>query len=147
MAWTYSDDPANVPRDAVRLELGDVNASDPMPLTDAAIAFYLTEESDDVLRAAARAAEALAGYYGRQTDYSMGNLSQSASQRAASFRTLAATLRRKGLLSGSGAQVFAGGLVVADKATLAADSSATQPAFAIGQDDFPGTTSSTDTED
>lgn len=136
MPWTYGDAPATVPRDAVRMELGDINASDPTPLTDASIAYYLTQEGDNVLRAAARGAGVLASYYGRQTDYSMGGLSQSASQRAAYFKALATTLLRRAM-EASGAEVFTGGLTISGKETLDEDTDAIQPNFRVGGDDFP----------
>lgn len=147
MSWTYTDAPATVPRDAVRLELGDTSATDPLPITDAAVAYYLSEENDVVLMAAARAADSLAAYYARQTDYSMGSLSQSASQRREHFKTLAAQLRMKARTS-QGAELFAGGLTISGKQTLDTDTAAIQPSFRVGIDDFPGNgnTAGDDTE-
>jgi acyl-CoA reductase-like NAD-dependent aldehyde dehydrogenase len=143
MAWTYSDSPASGSgatsaqlRDAVRLAIGDTDSNDPQPVSDAEIAYFLTQTSSNVDAAALLAAEKLAAYYSRQADTSNGKLSVSASQRAAAFRKVAATLRQR---SGALAEMFVGGLTKSGKQALDSDTDATQPAFRIGMDDLPDT--------
>lgn len=57
----YTDDPLNVPSDQVRVLVGDTGATP--DLTDNTIAYLLSEENDNSLRAAARAAEMLSAKY------------------------------------------------------------------------------------
>lgn len=137
-SWTYTDSPSSVPRDAVRLLLGDTDPSKPLPLTDNAVAYALAQEGNDLNLAASRCAAQLSAHYSRQVDTSNGALSVSASQRAEAFRKLAATLRMKASRAGS-TGVFAGGLTVSGKQALDEDTSAVQPQFRIGQDDLPNT--------
>lgn len=135
MAWTYSDSPATVARDAVRALIGDTSSTDPQPVSDAEVAWFLSEAGDNEYLAAALAADKLAGYYARQADFSMGNVSVSASQRSAAFKDLAKRLRARAASSG-GAEVFVGGLTISGKESLGEDSDAVQPTFKIGQDDL-----------
>lgn len=135
--WTYSNDPANVPRDAVRSLLGDTDSADPQPLTDAEVAWLLTESGDSTYRAAAAGARKLAGYYSRQADIRNGALSVSSSQRAKAFRTLALELDAQAFSAGA-ASVFVGGISISANEALDEDSDAVQPAFRIGQDDYIG---------
>lgn len=145
MAWTYTDTPATVPRDAVRLAIGDTDSADPQPVSDAEIAYFLTESNADVPAAAAMAADKLAAYYARQADTSNGSLSIGASARSAAFAKLAARIRaRRG--AASGASMFAGGLSISGKENLASDADAVQPFFRIGMDDLPGSYSPDDSE-
>lgn len=135
MAWTFTDAPATVPRDEVRVLVGDTDATDPLPLSDAQIAYFLTENGDNARLAAAEAADLLAAYYARKADTSNGKLSVSASQRSVAFGKVAARLRNK---AGAAAEVFVGGLSISGKNTLAQDTDAVQPAFRVGMDDLPG---------
>lgn len=138
MAWTYTDAPATVPGDAVRVLLGDTDSADPQPVSDAEILWFLSECGSNAYLAAAMAAEKLAGYYARQADTSNGSLSVGASARSAAFGKLATRLRARAVQQG-GAQVFVGGLTESGKDDLASDSDAVQPMFKRGQDDLPGT--------
>jgi hypothetical protein len=65
--FTYSGDPNSTPKDAVRFYVGDTITEDPQ-LGDYEIYFLLNQEGGSVLRAAARAAEALVAKYSRKID-------------------------------------------------------------------------------
>jgi hypothetical protein len=62
MAWTYTNDPSNVPRDAVRLLVGDTDTND-QKITDEAIAFFLSQAGDDYYGAAALSSRSIAGSF------------------------------------------------------------------------------------
>jgi hypothetical protein len=135
-----------VPRDAVRSLIGDTDSADPQPLTDAEVAWLLTENGDSAYRAAAAAARKLAGYYSRQADIRNGALSVSSSQRAKAFRLLALELDAQSFAAG-GASVFVGGISISANTALDEDEDAVQPSFRIGQDDYPGTAAHDGVED
>ena len=98
MTWTYSGTPNTSDRDAVRFMVGDTDTADQL-ITDEEIAYLLAEEGTPGL-AAARAAEAIAAKFARKSDYSKSvgdlSLSESWSQRAATFLALAARLQQSG---------------------------------------------------
>jgi len=87
---TYTGNPATVPIDAVRLELGkDVSLT---LLTDSEIEYNLTRANGNTLLAAAYCAETIAGMYAGLADKSMGGSSVSLSQKAEGWRKKAAAL-------------------------------------------------------
>lgn len=139
MAWTYTDSPATVPADAVRCLIGDTDSTWPQPVSDNEIAYFLSVRQGVAEYAAADAAEKLAAFYARQADTTNGKNQVSASQRALAFRTLADDLKRRAQSLIAPVNVFAGGLTHSGNEALAADPDATQPSFAIGMDDEPGT--------
>jgi hypothetical protein len=59
MGWSYTKMPAGSARDALRLMIGDINASDPL-LSDEEADYYLgLQPENNVVLAAAEACEAL----------------------------------------------------------------------------------------
>jgi len=99
MAWTYSGDPANSNRDAVRFLCGDTDTTN-QQINDAEIAFLLSQWNSNTYLAAAFACDAIAGIYASKADSSrsVGDLSistQFASQsktfldRATNLRSMA----------------------------------------------------------
>lgn len=64
----------------------------------------------------------------------MGDVKDSASQKAKAYQALAEKLRSRATAL---ALPKFGGLSISEKETLAEDTDAVQPAFAIGQDDNP----------
>tara|TARA_R110000803_G_scaffold168774_1_gene231814 strand:+ start:664 stop:1092 length:429 start_codon:yes stop_codon:yes gene_type:complete len=132
MTWTYSNDPANSTRDELRLLVGDTATGDQL-LSDEEIAYYLSLNSDDALASAPSACEGVAAKFSRQANTSNQGLSVAASERAKAYLRLADELRDR---AATLAEVFAGGLTIDGKEALADDVDATQPAFAIGLDDF-----------
>lgn len=82
----------------VRLEIGDTTAGagvkpDGTNLTDEEIGVWLSRESNDVMRAAACACEALARMWAPMADISVGPRRESLSQVAAGWSKQAAALR------------------------------------------------------
>lgn len=132
MAFTYTSDPENSPRDAVRLLTGDTNSADPL-LQDSEVAYFLSLFTDSPYPAAAAACDAISSLYSRQADTTNGRLSVKASQRAEAYAKRADELRRDNMIS---AEVFAGGLTISGKNALDADSNAVQPSFSIDMDDY-----------
>lgn len=130
MTWSYSGDPSSSNQDAVRFAIGDTDSADQL-ITDEEIAYLLTDST--VTAASIAACEALAAKFARQVDRSVGNLSLSSSQRAAQFRELAATLRKR---TGYLARPYAGGISVADKEARDADTDRVKPIFTRAQHRF-----------
>lgn len=123
----YTDDPQNVPADAVRLLVGDTGTSP--DLTDNAIAYFLSEEGGNVLRAAARAAESLQGLYAKKAEERrVGPLwLRSFSDKSKKYAALAKSLWARAA-SGSAAP-YAGGISVSDKNARVRNSDRVKPAF------------------
>lgn len=124
----YSDDPVSEPADAVRLLVGDTSTTAP-DLTDNAIDYFLEVEGANVIRAAARAAEALQGLYAKKAEERrVGPLwLRSFSDKSQKYAALAKSLwRRAGV---SSAAPFAGGISVTDKNARVLDGDRVKPAF------------------
>lgn len=116
MGWTYSNAPATVARDEVRLLVGDTDSTDQL-VSDEEITWALAQ--GPTLLAASRIAEAIAGRYSRRSDKAVGQLSVSASQRAKAYLELAKRLQlRANLAAGS---PYAGGISIADKLSQESD--------------------------
>lgn len=87
----YGSDPTAVPRDQVRLLVGDTEAG-AFFLLDKEYDWLLTRAKGDITTAAATAATAIAARFSREVDRSLGDVSRSASQRALAYRELASAL-------------------------------------------------------
>lgn len=87
-------------RDKVRLELGDTN-EDNYLFNDDEIAYFLDVESDNIMQAVLRAAEAGARKLARAYDVQTDGQSFSRSQMAAALRLLAKDLRDQGVITTS----------------------------------------------
>lgn len=134
MSWSYNL-ALGASKDKVRLLIGDTDAAAPQ-LQDEELDFLVAQRGD-VNLAAADACRALQAKYARMVDTTNLSLSISASQRSAAYATLAEQLETKaGALAG--AEMDVGGITVAGKQTLDADTGAVQPNFRMGQDDEPG---------
>ncbi len=88
---TYTGDPANVPVDAVRLELG--REASLSLVTDSEIEYNLARASGNALLAASYCAETIAGMYAGLADKSMGGSSVSLSQKAEGWRKKSVALK------------------------------------------------------
>jgi len=130
VTWSYGGDPSVTTKDAVRFYLGDTNSQD-QQLSDEEIAYLLSEENDNPIRAAARGAENVAAYYARQVSKSVGGLSLSAGFRMANYQKLAERLWRRASMAtnGSLAVPYAGGISHADKDSREDNSDRVEPAF------------------
>ena len=131
--WTYSGDPSANDRDQVRFLVGDTDTAD-QQVTDAEIAFALTQHANERL-AAALIARAIAAKYARRADKSVGDLSISYSQLQEHYAALATDLEsRGGLLAGI---PYAGGISKDDAETVEDDTDRVEPMFTIGMHDHP----------
>lgn len=122
MTWTYTLDPANVPRDAVRLTIGDTDINFPL-LQDEEINFYLGLYDDNVLQASADCCFALASKLSKEADYKIGPEMVKASQRAKAYMAKYEELRKKVL-----------GFIATPLGAPTLNET-TQPIFDIGMDD------------
>lgn len=122
---TYTGNPATVPIDAVRLELG--REASLALITDSEIEYNISRANGNTLLAAAYCAETIAGMYAGMVDKSMGGSSVSLSQKSENWRKKAAAL-----------------LTRATSPTLTPRASSSTPRalkFGIGQHDNPSSSS------
>lgn len=134
MSTTYTGNPADSDRDAVRFRIGDTNESD-WQLQDEEIDYLLVDTP--VALAAVRACKALAAHYARQVDKSVDGFRLSASQRQQHYLDLAKTISQEAGLDVPAVSFRVGGLSRADQATADSDEDLIQPDFRIGQFDNP----------
>lgn len=117
MTWTYSGNPANSSRDAVRFLVADTDSNDPL-ITDEEIA-YLLDLYTEAPSAAVGAARAIAAKFSREADQArtVGDLtlSESLSQKSTQYHHLGDHLA--GLASG----ITAPPIPVANSAALGAE--------------------------
>lgn len=103
--WSYSGNPADSPKDAVRFEIQDTEGGpgeeEMQLLQDAEIEYVIAEEAGEepsprgILSAAARCAEILAQKFSAQSDNVEGSLQQTYSKAALGYTKLAERLRRR----------------------------------------------------
>lgn len=141
MSWSYSGDPNEEPKDAVRFLVGDTHSDDGF-VSDEEIEWALSQNSN-VYAAGAIVADALSTYFATQaSSVSIGPIKEEYTQRAKDY-----TLRAKELSNKAAGKValtfFAGGLSVADKEASTLNTSLVQPAFKIGKDDNRTSTNDT----
>jgi len=135
MPYTYNDDPvaagtASQKRDAVRA-LAQDNQASRMRVSDAEIAFLLTQESN-IYTAAARCAEMVAGHIGNVTSRRVGDTS--ISYGPGYYTDLARTLRQRGQTYAS---PYAGALTNTDKTTTTSDTDRTDADMTRGMFENP----------
>ena len=133
MAFTYTADPTNVPRDAVRFHCGDTVEARAQ-LQDSEIDYALTMQPTDRRMAAAICCDALAARFSSKADISIGEIRKSLGQLAEAYRKRANELR---IEATKGAMPWFGGQSKPGKDDLAQDADAVQPHFAAGQFDNP----------
>jgi len=136
MTWNYTD-PLTIPRDEVRFLSGDTISSDQL-ITDEEIA-YARSKFPVAQLAAAFCLRSLAARCLRDVNFSMGDASISASDRARAFNEQAAILDPVGKTLGAAFVVLPsfGGITVSGKDVLESDTDAVQPFFKTGQWDNP----------
>ena len=94
MSFTFHNDASNRPLDAVRTELGDTILETYL-VDDEMIEYCLLDEGDDILRAAARAAELTGAKFAREEVVQHSGFSIDKSTAQAHFSNLANTLRAR----------------------------------------------------
>lgn len=135
MTWSYSGNPADSDRDAVRFHIGDTDTTD-QQLTNEEIAYILSNVAADVFGAAAECAMAIAAKYARRIDRSAAGISSPLTQKFEHYKQLAMELAKR---ANREVTMSVGGIVLADKDTLDLDTAAVQPSFRMGQDDLLST--------
>ncbi len=138
MTFTFTNDPANSNRDAVRVLVDDRTESGHR-LSDETIAWLLTSEAN-LWYAAAAAADTLASQFADAvTTKQVGDLrltkGDNVGNVAGSYRTLAARLRRTAAMNG--AAPFSGGIGKAANRTANDDTDWAKPQFAVAMHDNP----------
>ena len=133
MTWSYSGNPSNNDKDAVRFLVGDTDANAPQ-FENEEIQYLISTEGTP-LAAAVAGAIALAAKYSRLMDESVGDVSKSYSQRAEHYRNLAKDLRTRN--SEKSVCPYAGGISVSDKDAFEKDSDVVQSSFTRELHDNP----------
>jgi hypothetical protein len=135
MTWSYSGNPDDSPKDAVRFYCGDTDRRDQLVQNEEIL--FLLSKQPNVVIAAADACDVIATGFARFVDSRVGDIQESASKRMDQYKKRADDLR-KGKYGGAGSvEWFVGGLSKSGKESLRSDSDAVQPTFAEGQDDHP----------
>lgn len=143
MTWTYTGDPNDSARDAIRFLVGDTDSTDQL-ITDEEIAWVNSEVSGSatatthLYRAAARTAHAIAAKFTRLADQQIGDLRVTMSQKAAAARALAESLTEIAATDSAVPIPYAGGVSVDDKDTRDQDTDRVDPFFVTAQ--FANTT-------
>lgn len=106
MTWSYSGNPADSLKDAVRFEIGDTNPNDPL-LQDEEIQYVLSQHNNHILWSAVKCCEIVMVNLAREVNSTMGRSRVEASQKFKSYELIAKKLRAR-LISGSAP--IAGGL-------------------------------------
>jgi len=91
-SWTYTSDPANSNRDAVRFLVGDVDPYDQLA-SDQEVDWLLSDNT--VYESASKLCLAIAGRFARCIDKSIGSLSKSYSQKYQHYLELSSTIAAK----------------------------------------------------
>lgn len=147
MTFTYNAAAlAFSPRNRVRLLIGDTNTLD-QQLQDEEIDFVLSVQTV-LTYAAASSADLIAAKYARKVNTENSELRISAAAQHKHYLDLANRLRRDGpgLIpggDGSGSQqagLYVGGAIRSQRDALAENDAYVDPVFALGQDDYPGST-------
>lgn len=151
--FSYSGDPdAGSRLDIVRLMIGDTDPDDPL-LSDGEIGIALASSGVNTYAAAA-CADFIAAKFSRMATVKIGSTSINGAEKAKSYFALAKALRKGGpgdIPGGDGSgeptlTMFAGGTSRSANAATREDPDRVQGSFAIGQDDFPGS-SNVDADD
>ena len=94
MTWTYTNNPTEISRDALRLAVGDTIETD-QRLSDEEVEHFLGLYPDSLDLAAAKAAEAIAARYSSMAVSYVGDLDNSPHLKAEYYLKLARQLRSR----------------------------------------------------
>ena len=125
MSWTYSANPAGVPRDAFRLYLGDTDSSDPM-FQDTEVDYFLGIGGSP-LGAAIQACTSLIARAARRVTESVGEESIQYGQLLSNYQALLSDL--KGRMLVDSVQPYAGGISRADECANDLNTDLVRPIF------------------
>lgn len=133
----YTGDPENVPADAVRLRVGDTDAT-AAQLTDAEVAYFLSGRSGSIIWAAVDAARAIGARYARKVDKAVGDLRNSYSQLQRHYADLANRLEFEATTDSTATGiVWAAGTSRDEMETEEQDTDRPRPDFYRDQDENP----------
>lgn len=133
--FTYSGDPSDSDRDAVRFLIRDTDEAN-AKVSDEEIDWLLTQ-GGDVYWAAISAADHIATSFSNQArTKTVGALSITYEASASEYRLLARDLRLRRIRMG-GFIPYSGGISIEDKRTNVLDSDRSKPAFSRGMHDNP----------
>lgn len=145
MTFTYNSSPDTTTvagrRDAVRSLVGDTNSDDPL-LQDSEIDFFVTDSSNDVYSAGAKAARAIAAQFSRIGNTRFDSVQIDFSQQRQHFLELAQRLEKTAKFSGStglGVPV-GGGISRSEILSVEEDTDRNSPAFKENQFSNPDVT-------
>ena len=144
MSWTYTGNPADSDRDAVRFLIGDTNCESKLA-SDQEIEFALGV-SPIVQKAAAVVCRAIAARFSTKTSFGAGDMSKSCSDIAKAFADRAKELEADGNWKASFVGITLGGRKIATKEALDDDTSIVQPGFKKGMLDNPRAYQDSDNE-
>lgn len=113
MAWSYSGDPTESPKDAVRFLVGDTDITDPL-LQDGEIYYLLGQYNNAVINASIRACETIQAKFGRMVDETVGSVSIKFSQRQKAFNDLKQMLIQRLATEAIPNGPYAGGISISD---------------------------------
>lgn len=113
MAWSYSGDPRNSPKDQVRILVGDTDETDQL-LQDGEIYYFLDMYSQAPLNAAIRACEVIQAKFSRMVDETVGSVRISFSQRMDAMNKLKTSLIQRIATEGIPSGPYAGGISISD---------------------------------
>lgn len=133
MSWSYSGDPASSDRDAVRWLVSDTETADQLA-SDEEIA-WAVDQGGGVYGAALTVAKAIRAAFARQASITVGPVSAQLSQRAEQYAGIVADLATR---QASAVLPLAGGISLARKRTVEADTDRVRPAFGRGTGLPPG---------
>lgn len=131
--WTYSGDPSNNNRDAIRFMIGDTIQTDPQ-LMDSEIAFALAQSPGNLNRVASNICFSLAAKFARLVDTVDRELRTMYSSKSRNYRQMAISFMVIADQSGAG-MPYAGGISIADKRRQQSNTDRVQPQFVLGMDD------------
>lgn len=136
---------ATMPFMQVRLLIGDTDPNEQL-MQDEEIIWELSNESNNIFRAAWRLAENIAAEFSRMADTAIGmrSLQLHASQKSAQYTSLSRRLRLRAAVRGVG--IYAGGISVSDKEANDLNTDREPPFFSRELQDFPGTGTDFDSE-
>ena len=123
--WSYSGNPQDSQRDAVRFLISDTDPKDPL-LTDAEID-YLIEQEGSTNEAAVAGSQAALGRLQKLVSTSTDKIKTEYQQRFDHMVTIVAHLKSK--RTKRPLNVYAGGLSMGDKASQEQDTDRVKPAF------------------
>ncbi len=124
MTWTYTEDPLNVPLDAIRFEIGDTDVGDQL-LKDAEILYVMNEEVS-VIKTAIRCCENIIAKLSRDVDKKIGPTDIKASQKVEHYEKLMQKLKSRIFVK---AFIYCGSLSVAEEVSDFKNTDLKKPAF------------------